>query len=398
MNVEFILNGQKFDINCAPYESLMDVLRRSRLWSVKHGCETGDCGACSVLLDGNLVPTCVLLAGQVKSRSIVTVEGLTGRHDVHPIQQAFIDTGAIQCGYCTPAMILSTKALLDKESFPSEHQAREALSGVLCRCTGYVKPLQAIMQAAASLRGEDIPTKDDSSIALDDFIDNLDKDRSDPPATESNVITQSRVEITPTLTTATTNVIGHPEPKVDALRLAKGRPVFTDDIDFPDILHAALLTSPHAHARILGIDASLARKLPGVHAVLTYEDIPRVIYASGGQTYPNPPPWDQVSLDSKVRHVGDRVAIVAAETPYIAREALRLIEVDYAPLPAVFEPQDATVPGAPVIHDEPDAISIADSERNLAAEIHASVGDVEKALSESDYIISSKVTSSRTWS
>ena len=387
MNVEFILNGQKFDINCAPYESLMDVLRRSRLWSVKHGCETGDCGACSVLLDGNLVPTCVLLAGQVKSRSIVTVEGLTGRHDVHPIQQAFIDTGAIQCGYCTPAMILSTKALLDKESFPSEHQAREALSGVLCRCTGYVKPLQAIMQAAASLRGEDIPTKDDSSIALDDFIDNLDKDRSDPPATESNVITQSRVEITPTLTTATTNVIGHPEPKVDALRLAKGRPVFTDDIDFPDILHAALLTSPHAHARILGIDASLARKLPGVHAVLTYEDIPRVIYASGGQTYPNPPPWDQVSLDSKVRHVGDRVAIVAAETPYIAREALRLIEVDYAPLPAVFEPQDATVPGAPVIHDEPDAISIADSERNLAAEIHASVGDVEKALSESDYII-----------
>jgi putative selenate reductase molybdopterin-binding subunit len=111
------------------------------------------------------------------------------------------------------------------------------------------------------------------------------------------------------------------------VKLAKGRPVFADDVDLPGMLHAAMLTSPHAHARIKRIDASRARALPGVHAVLTYQDVPRVIYASGGQSYPNPPPYDQVSLDSKVRFVGDRVAVVAAETPEIAREALELIEV-----------------------------------------------------------------------
>ena len=118
--------------------------------------------------------------------------------------------------------------------------------------------------------------------------------------------------------------------KVDAVKLVKGKPVFADDVDLPGMLHAAMLTSPHAHARITRIDADAARALPGVHAVLTYEDVPRVIYASGGQTWPNPHPWDQVSLDNKVRHVGDRVAVVAAESPEIAQAALALIEVDYA--------------------------------------------------------------------
>ncbi|MCS6826768.1 MAG: molybdopterin-dependent oxidoreductase, partial [Caldilinea sp.] len=129
-----------------------------------------------------------------------------------------------------------------------------------------------------------------------------------------------------------------------------------------------------------------ARALPGVHAVLTYQDVPRVIYASGGQSWPNPHPWDQVSLDSKVRHVGDRVAVVAAESPEIAEEALKLIEVEYEVLPAVFDPLETMKPGAPIIHDEPDAVGIADAEHNIAVKIHAAVGDVEKALAESDYV------------
>ena len=118
-----------------------------------------------------------------------------------------------------------------------------------------------------------------------------------------------------TLAPPETAVVNKPEPKVDAIKLAKGRAVFADDMEMPGMLYGGLLTSPHAHARILNIDASKALALPGVHAVLTHEDVERVIYASGGQSYPQPPPYDQVSLDNKVRHVGDRVAVVAAETP-----------------------------------------------------------------------------------
>ncbi len=141
-----------------------------------------------------------------------------------------------------------------------------------------------------------------------------------------------------------TTVVNKPEPKVDAIKLVKGRAVFADDMEMPGMLYGGLLTSPHAHARITHIDAGKARALPGVHAVLTHKDVPRVIYASGGQTYPNPPPYDQVSLDNKVRHVGDRVAVVAAETPRSLQQALELIEVEYEVLPAVLDPMKPCSP------------------------------------------------------
>ena len=386
MKLQFTLNANPLQFDFEAHESLMHVLRRERIWSVKHGCETGECGACSVLLDGNLTPTCVLLAGQAEGHSVITVEGMAGRHNLHPIQQAFVDTGAIQCGYCSPAMILATKALLDTEMNPSETQARDALAGVLCRCTGYIKPLNAIMRAAAILRGENVPPIAGGGIPLETVFIKPEQYIPDPPDQPHGVLTGQRVNIAPIVTTEATDVVGHPEVKVDAVRLSKGRPVFTDDINFPDMLHAALLTSPHPHALIRSIDASAARALPGVHAVLTHADIPRVIYATGGQSYPNPPPWDQVSLDSKVRHVGDRVAVVAAETPEIAREALEIIKVDYDPLPAVFDANEALRDGAPQIHQEADAVSIADPSRNLAAQIHANVGDVDQALSEAEYV------------
>src|SRR5574337_1037962 len=123
MNIQFTLDGRPKTLDCAPGESLMSALRRAGCWSVKHGCETGECGACSVLFDGRLVPTCILLAAQANGRSIVTVESLSTGAEMHPIQQAFAETGAIQCGYCTPAMILATKALLDEEKRPTEAQA-----------------------------------------------------------------------------------------------------------------------------------------------------------------------------------------------------------------------------------------------------------------------------------
>lgn len=388
MEIHFTLNGQTIAINCAPNKSLLVALRRANCWSVKHGCEDGACGACAVLLDGKMVTSCMTLSSQVEGRHVVTLESLSVTNELHPIQQSFIETGAIQCGYCTPAMILATKSLLDRTMTPTEGDAREALSGVLCRCTGYGKPIQAMMLSAEILLGDagDPQTRKAEGIPV-----TLPTDYLTPPLTDhqtsnlQSLTSAPRMLVAPPLTES--RVVGRPEPKVDALRLAKGKPVFTDDIEMPGMLHAALLTSPHAHARIRHIDTTRARALPGVHAVLTYRDVPRVVYATGGQSYPNPKPYDQVSLDSKVRHVGDRVAAVAAESPEIARRALGLIQVDYEILDAVFDPVEARRPGAPIIHDEPDAIGVADASRNLASTVSADVGDVEKGIAESDYVL-----------
>jgi len=392
MEIHVHLNGNDTRLEVAPGETLLSALRRTNCWSVKHGCETGECGACSVLLDGELVPSCMLFATQADGRSVVTVEGLTTGHELHPIQRAFTETGAIQCGYCTPGMVLATKALLDQEKNPDIQQARQALSPVLCRCTGYVKPIEAVLRAAAMLRGETVPPIVGAGIPIEAALGGFPGEplpEATPPPGAGPVEGTVRPEVGISRLSGAgqpTSVVGRPEVKVDAVKLAKGKPAFTDDIHLPGMLYAAMLTSPYAHARIRRIDVSRAKALPGVHAVLTHRDVQRVHYASGGQSWPNPKPWDQVSLDAKVRHVGDRVAVVAAETPEIARQALKLIEVDYEVLPALLDMERAMQPGAPVIHDEPDAVGILDAHRNLATSIHATVGDVEQGLADSDRV------------
>jgi putative selenate reductase molybdopterin-binding subunit len=174
--------------------------------------------------------------------------------------------------------------------------------------------------------------------------------------------------------------VGRSERRVDSVKLATGRGTFVDDIALPGLLHARILHSPHAHARIRRIDASRARAMPGVALVLTHEDVPRIPYTTAGQGWPEPSPYDAVMLDNKVRFVGDRVAVVAAEDPELALKACRTIEVEYDVLPAVFDPEQAMAAGAPVIHDQADSSGIKDPARNLAAEIHAEVGDVNAAL------------------
>ena len=175
---------------------------------------------------------------------------------------------------------------------------------------------------------------------------------------------------------------------MDAVKLAQGKSAFTADRLPDNLLYAKVLRSPVAHARIKRIDASKARALPGVAAVLTHEDLPRVIYSTAGQSDPIPGPLDTFSLDRKVRFVGDRVAFVAAESPKIAERALQLIEVEYEELPAVFDPEEAVQPGAPVIHDEPEYVpfAVCDPQRNLAAEIRIDIGDVEQGFAEADEI------------
>ncbi|MGB5051584.1 MAG: molybdopterin cofactor-binding domain-containing protein [Caldilineaceae bacterium] len=426
MQITLTVNGTQHDLIVHPGELLRTALRRLRYYSVKHGDETGESGADAVLLTHTPdAPTSyrlrnsgVMLAAQADGASIVTAEGLgsgdwglgTGdweaasrspipdpRSLLSPLQSQFVSCGAIQCGYCTPAQLLAAQKLLDENPNPSEGQVREAIAGVLCRCTGYTKPVQAVLRAAAQIRGETVePIEIDVRDAPGGFEwpasggDYSPDDRSGP-GDDGGVEIQTRTRTVPvTVAQPQTQVVNKPEPKVDGVKLVKGRAVFADDVEMPGMLHGGLLTSPHAHARILSIDKSAAENLPGVHAVLTHLDVPRVIYASGGQSYPQPPPYDQVSLDNKVRHVGDRVAVVAAETPETVQQALELIRVEYEILPAVFTPEEAMADGAPVIHDEADAVDIHDPVRNIAVKLHVEHSDVDAALANAHFVYESE--------
>lgn len=406
MNISLTVNGTPHAIDVLPGELLRTTLRRMRYYSVKFGDETGDTGADAVLLTHTpevatsyrLRNSGALLTAQADGASIVTVESLGGPRNVElsALQEQFVACGAIQCGYCTPAQLLAAKKLLDEKPDPTEAEVRDAIAGVLCRCTGYLRPVQAVLRAAAALRGDALPPMEPEVVNAHDVVDWPTSGRPSAEGSDSGpdtggAETRTLTKVTPiAVAPPQTVVVNKGEPKVDAVKLAKGRAVFADDMEMPGMLYGGLLTSPHAHARIRAIDASKARALPGVHAVLTHEDVARVIYASGGQSYPNPPPYDQVSLDNKVRHVGDRVAIVAAESPEILQQALELIKVEYDVLPAVLDPMEAMQPGAPVIHDEPDAWEIHDAQRNIAVHINAVHGDVEAALAGAAHVYESE--------
>ena len=386
MMITVTINGEEKNISCEPHKTLLRVLRREGYFSVRFGSDTGETGAAAILFNGKLVNADVMLAVQADGHHIETVEGLSNGTDLHPIQEVFMRTGAIQSGYATPATILAAKTLLDENPDPTEAEIRDALSGILDRETGYTKPVLAVLEAAAILRGEE-PTAITPQVVSPIQLPDGSIPAELPEYSPSDSIFETAL---PKLVTSPeveeTQVVGKAETKVDALKLVKGNPAFVDDIDMRDLLYAALLTSPHAHARIIDIDDSAARALPGVRAVIHYKNIQRVRYASGGQSYPNPPPYDQVSFDNKVRHVGDRVAAVAADTLEIARTALDLINVSYEVLPAVFDENEAIKPGAPVIHDEEGMEDAHDASRNISHFLHAEVGDVEQGFEESHQV------------
>ena len=153
MELHVEVNGAPAVFSFEPGDRLSDLLRREGMRSVKVGCGTGDCGTCTVLVDGEPIVSCLMLAAQAEGRSITTAEGLAAAGELHPLQKAFLDEGAVQCGYCTPAMLLAAKALLDRNADPTEEQIREAFTGTLCRCTGYENPVRAVWRAAATARG-----------------------------------------------------------------------------------------------------------------------------------------------------------------------------------------------------------------------------------------------------
>ncbi|RPJ51236.1 MAG: xanthine dehydrogenase, partial [Chloroflexi bacterium] len=340
MSISLQVNGVHKEWSAAPGDTLLQVLRREGYFGAKFGgCEKGECGACTVLLDGKPVNSCGMLAAQADGHRVETIEN-TGQHPeqgwkktegLSVIQQAFVEIGAIQCGYCTPAMVLAAQTLLANNPHPDEWQVRESLSGILCRCTGYQKPVQAILRAAAILRGESVlpisgtPVAGETVPGSDPAPAGLFGEGDEPGggAQGSEIPVQTGGDNTPRALSAKTRVmpqmwttpemaarttVGRPEKKVDAVKLVQGKPAFTDDIELRNMLVAKVLHSPLAHAMIRRIDPSRARALPGVAAVLTYQDIPRVVYSTAGQSDPIPGPLDSFSLDQKVRFVGDRVA------------------------------------------------------------------------------------------
>ncbi|OQY86421.1 MAG: xanthine dehydrogenase [Chloroflexi bacterium UTCFX4] len=403
MNLSLTINHEIQEIEIQPRETLLRALRRNGYFGVKHGCENGECGACAVLIDGVPMNSCVMLAAQAEEKNITTIEALGQVEEqgwkrtegLDPLQNAFIETGAIQCGYCTPALILAAKALLEKNPQPNENKVREALSGVLCRCTGYVKPVEAVMQAIREPRvetgdlGIPVPLEffqpPSSEISYDETpISSLQSPISN---LHTPVSTLPQMLVAPTI--PQTSIVGKSEKKVDAQKLAQGKPAFTDDIELRGMLYAKVLFSPVAHARIKRIDVAQARALPGVHAVLTHHDLPRVVYSTAGQSDPIPGPLDMFSLDDKVRFVGDRVAFVAAESEEIAERALELIQVEYEELPALIDMRDAMKADAIRIHDEAEYVNFGESDpsKNIAAEIEFELGNVAQGFAQADFVL-----------
>jgi len=366
MKIKLNINGVDKEFVISPEDTLFKLLRNSGYHSIKFGDENGYSGVDAILLDGNPINSGQIFAAQAVGHSLVTAESLGDFPDqgwkktsgLHPLQKAFIDAGAIQCGYCTPAQLLAAKSLLDKNPNPTEEEVREALSGVLCRCTGYQKPVEAVLKAASILRKEI------------------------PPSFKSNILLKKESDMD-------FKIVGKSEIKSDSVKLAQGKSAFTADFEMKGMLFAKVLFSPYAHAHIRNIDTSKASELPGVAAVLTYKDIPRVVYSTAGQSDPIPGPLDSFSLDNKVRFVGDRVAFVAAESVEIAEQAIKLISVDYEQLPSLLDPVEAQNEDAPILHDEIEYINFGNSnpKMNLAAEIRIDIGDVNRGFSEADEII-----------
>jgi 4-hydroxybenzoyl-CoA reductase subunit alpha len=336
--LSFRVNGDAIQVAAAPQDTLLKVLRTELgLTGTKGGCGTGDCGACTVLLDGDPVNACLLLALEAEGRRVETIEGLVD----HPLQRSFIAHGAIQCGFCTPGAIMSAKALIDGNPNPTREEAARAMSGNLCRCTGYQKILDAVVG------WQDPPT-------LPEVTDRV--------------------------------VVGRSVPRIDAAELASGRAVFTDDIRLPGMLHGKILTSPHAHARVLKVDTSRAEALEGVKAVLTAADVPETFYGVSPARYD-----EQVLATDRVRYVGDEIAAVAAVDEETCVRALQLMDVEYEVLPAVFDPFEAMKEGAPQLHDHPRFAN------NVNTRVDWHFGDVERGFAEADVVKEHTFVGNRTY-
>jgi CO/xanthine dehydrogenase Mo-binding subunit/aerobic-type carbon monoxide dehydrogenase small subunit (CoxS/CutS family) len=343
--ISLTVNNQEYTLEVPPDEKLLRTLReRLRLTGTKEGCGTGECGACIVILDGNAVNSCLILAAECDGADITTIEGLAlDQHTLHPLQESFIRHGAVQCGFCTPGMLMTAKNFLDQNPKPTREEIRKAISGNICRCTGYKKIIDAIEAAVKENllpQGEEKPSEGESNI-------------------------------------------GRTVYRTDALEHVQGISLFGDDIFRPNMVYGKVLRSKYAHARIKGVDTTDAEKLEGVLAVVTGQEVPEGYFGVDLK--------DQlVFARDKVRYLGDAVAAVAATSEEIAVKALDLIKVEYEPLKPVLSATDAMSPEAPIIHEKLGDYEIGfETERrgNICTMATVKLGDVEKGFAKSDIVI-----------
>ncbi len=333
MTVEFTLNNRQVSVQSHPATALLDVLRKELgLTGTKQGCDReGECGACTVLLDGQPVNACLTSLSSVAGRKVLTVEGLGGPGHLHPLQAAFIEVGAVQCGFCTPGMLMSAKALLDRVPNPSRAQIIDALQGNLCRCTGYSRIIDGVELAGARLRGK----------------------ASEKPVSPENPFP-----------------MGGSAVRTDSAEKVTGQTRYVEDMPLPDALEVKVLRSPLHHARLRGLDVSRAAQMPGVRRVLTWADIPGI---NGFPDYSQAEPV-LTPVGDTLRMRGAPIALVVAERADQAQAALEAVELDLEPLPYTFEMDEALKPGAFPIAGE----------NNVLSSYQIKHGDMEAAFAASD--------------
>ena len=338
LQLEATVNGRKVQRNVKPHLRLLDFIRDDlHLTGNKEGCGAGECGTCSVFVDGVLMKSCLLPVAKAQGAKIDTIEQLAKTGELSVLQKAFHKAGASQCGYCIPGMVMAATAALRGNPFAGREEIKERLGGNICRCTGYQKIFDAV-ELARDVQNGRLP----ASALLEEEIPEGD-------------------------------VIGKNVRRIDAPSKVSGRLKYAGDMTMPGMLHVQVLRSPHAHARVVSIDTSIAEAMDGVEGVITSADVPG---EDGFGVFVNDQP---VMAREKVRYVGEAVAAVAAEDVLTAKRALAAIKVVYEPLAPVFDPDEAVRPGAPVVHDyAPD---------NVTKHIPIRVGDVEKGFSESDLVV-----------
>lgn len=346
------VNGIDKEIAVNNNSTLLDVIREDLgLTGAKKGCDQGDCGACTCLVDDKPINTCLSLAVENEGKKIETIEGLAKGDELHPIQKAFVEKGAIQCGFCTPGMIMRTVPFLKQYPHPTPDQIVQSLSGNLCRCTGYLKIFEAVQTAADYLQGKE----------------------------------PEEINYSPQKSAMNLSVVGKRLAKLDAPDKATGRALYTEDIILPNMLIGKTLLSPHAHAKILSINTEKAKALPGVKVILTGEDVPDVTYGT------SPPRYDEIILaKDRVRYVGDVIACVAAEDEETCYKALELIDVEYEILPAVFDPFEAMEEGAPRLFEHK-------YDNNINTKVDHHFGNIDEGFEEADYIREERFVGNRTY-
>jgi CO/xanthine dehydrogenase Mo-binding subunit/aerobic-type carbon monoxide dehydrogenase small subunit (CoxS/CutS family) len=329
------INRKSFVGEPRPGQCLRTFLRDLGWFGVKKGCDAGDCGACTVWLDGKPVHSCLFPAFRAEEREITTLQGLACDGQLHPMQQAFLDAQAFQCGFCAAGMVMTSASL----SEVAKQDLSFYLKGNLCRCTGYH--------------------------SIEDAIRGIRHAESDRPGHACGA--------------SLANPLAEP--------IVTGNAKYTMDVDMPGMLQLKVVRSPHAHARIVAIRKDKALAVPGVRAVFTWEDVPRRPFTTACHDDFRVDPDDTYILDNVARFVGQRVAAVVADSEAAAVEGCQRIEVDYELLPAVFDADEAMLPDAPQIHGEKDIESrIEDLPHNIFKKIEAETGDVAGGFDAADAV------------